>query len=73
MLCLFAAVMGTASSSVGRGDLWHGYCTSVVSDVAGELHLFTLGPHSYRFTIHERLAAHIPDLLTASSLHIGDH
>lgn len=50
MLCLFAAVMDTASSSVGRGDLWHGYCTSVVSSVAGELPLFICGPHSYRFT-----------------------
>lgn len=50
MLCLFAAVMDTASSSVGRGDLWHDYCTSVVSDVAGERQLFICGPHSYLLT-----------------------
>lgn len=41
--------MDTASSSEGRGDLWHDYCTSVVRDVAGQLQLFICGPHSYLF------------------------
>lgn len=72
LLCLFAAVIDTASSSVGRGDLWHDYCRSVVSDAAGELQLFICGPHSSLFTRGSLCAFRICSAPPANTVEITD-